>query len=71
MSNFGNMPEKLKGEYLDIYEGTQSEVISTTKFDESTDLCTTYLGKTDTNTASKINAEERFPISEQGYTGGK
>ena len=30
-----------------------------------------YLGRTDITRASKIKMEERFPISEQGYTKGK
>ena len=62
------MPEKLKEEHLHIYEGIQSEILSTTRFDENSDLSTTDLGKVDTTRASKIKAEERFPISEQGYT---
>ena len=33
--DFGNTPEKLKGEYLDKYKEIQSEVISTTIFDEN------------------------------------
>ena len=28
--DFGDAPEKLKGEYLDMYKGIQSEVISST-----------------------------------------
>ena len=40
--DFGDMPEKLKEEYLDIYDGIQSEVLSTTRFDENSDLSTTY-----------------------------
>ena len=54
-----------------MYEGIQSEVISTTRFDESSDLSMTYLGRIDVTRASKIKAEQRFPISEQGYTVGK
>ena len=50
-----------------MYKGIQSEVISTARFDKNLDLCTTYLGKIDTTRASKIKAEETFPISEQGY----
>ena len=65
------MPEKLKGEYLDIYEGIQSEILSTTRFDENSDLSTTYLGRVCKTRASKIKVEETFPISEQGYTVGK
>ena len=50
--DFGNTPEKLKGEYLDMYEGIQSEGITKTRFDENTGLSTTYLGKTDMSRAS-------------------
>ena len=42
-----------------------------TKFDESTDLSTTYLGKTDMTREHVFKAEEKFPISGQGYTNGK
>ena len=45
--DFGDTPEKLTGEYLDMFEGIQSEVISTTRFDENSDLSTTYLGRID------------------------
>ena len=45
--------------------------MNTTKFDENSDLSTTYLGRIDITRASKIKAEERFPISKQGYTVGK
>ena len=69
--DFEDMPEKLKEEYLDIYDGIQSETLSTTRFDENSDLSTTYLGRVDMTRASKIKAEETFPISEQGYTVGK
>ena len=52
--DFGDTPEKLRGDYLDMYKGIQSEVIHSTRFDNS-DLSTTYLGKTDLTRASKIN----------------
>ena len=69
--DYGNTPEKLKRKYLDISEGIQTEVISTTRFNEISDLSTTYLGRTAITKASKIKVEERFQISEQGYTIGK
>ena len=50
-----------------MYKGIQSKVIGTTRFDETSDLSMTYLGRVDTTRASKIKAEEKFPISEQGY----
>ena len=65
--DFGDTPEKLKGEYLNMYEGIKLELLSTTRFDENLDLSTTYLGRIDTTRASKIKAEQKFPISEQGY----
>ena len=64
---FGKNPFTLKGEYLDMYDGIQSEVLSTTRFDENSDFSMTYLGKIDMTMASKIKAKEKFPISEQGY----
>ena len=42
--NVGGSPEKLKAEYLDVYEGVHTEVISTDRFDEDMDLSTTYFG---------------------------
>ena len=54
-----------------MYEGIWSEILSTTRFNENSDLSTTYLGRVDITKASKIKAEERFPISEQGYIVGK
>ena len=50
-----------------MYEGVQSEVINTTRFDENSDLSMTYLGRIDITRASKIKAEEKFPILEQEY----
>ena len=40
--DFGDTPEKLKEEYLDVYKGIQSEILSTTRFNENSDLSTTY-----------------------------
>ena len=69
--DFGNTPVKLKGEYLDMYEVIQSEVISTTRFDKNSNLSTKYLGRIHITRISKIKVEEKFPISEQGYMIGK
>ena len=41
-----------------MYKGIQSEVISTTMFDENSDLSTMYLGRINITGASKIKAEE-------------
>ena len=47
----GQIPEiifeenKVKETYFDKYEGINSEISQGTRFDENTDLSTTYLGK--------------------------
>ena len=61
----------LREEYLDMYDGIQLEVVSTTRFDENLDLSTTYLGRSDRAKSDKLKAEESFPILGQGYTLGK
>ena len=37
--------DRIKEIYFDKYNGVQSEISQETRFDESTDLSTTYLGK--------------------------
>ena len=69
--HFGPTPCLLREEYLDIYEGIQSEIVNTTRFDKNSDLSTTYLGKSDRFKNDKLKAEESFAISEQRYTLGK
>ena len=61
----------MKSEYLDVYEGVYTEVISTDRFDEDTDLSTTYLGQVDMTRSIEVKAEESFPITVRGYTKGK
>ena len=43
--NYGKHADKVKEDFLDIYEGTQSELNYVAKFDETTDIGTTYIGK--------------------------
>ena len=52
--DFEDTPEKLKREYLDIYQEIQSEILSNTRFDENSDLSTTYLGRVDMIKDNKI-----------------
>ena len=54
-----------------MYEGIQGEIVNTMRFDENSDLSTTYLGRSDKVRNDKLKAEESFPISEHGYTSGK
>ena len=69
--DFGSTPLKLCKEYLDVYEGIQSEIVNTTRFNENSDLSMTSLGRSNKARNDKLKAEESFPISEHGYTSGK
>ena len=60
--DFGENPDKVRREYLDMYEGIQAEVLNTTRFDESSELSTSYLGRTGMTRTTKIKAEEKFSI---------
>ena len=69
--DFGMYPDILKSKYLDVYEGVYAEMVYANKFNENSDLSTTYLGQTKMNRDTKIKAEERFPITSQGFASGK
>ena len=69
--DFGIMPQKLQEEYMDMYEGIQSEIVSSNGFNINSDLSTTYLGRVDKENKNKLRAEESFPISVHGYTSGR
>ena len=70
--DFGTVPQNLVEEYLDVYEGIRSDVVSSTRFDKNSDISTTYLVKIDhQKNQDKLKAEESFPISENGYTLGR
>ena len=42
--DFGVTPQKLQEEYMDIYEGIHSEIVSSNRFDENPDISMTDLG---------------------------
>ena len=67
---FGATPQKLQEEHMDMYEGIYSDTVSSNRFNENSDISTTYLGKIESN-KDKLKAEESFPISENGYTLGR
>ena len=69
--DFGESPSVLEGKYMDVYEDVFAEVVKTNRFDENGDLSTTYLCKVDIKREDVMKAEERFPISEQGFIIGK
>ena len=69
--DFSGISEKLKSDYLDVYDGIYSEIINTDRFDEDTDLSTTYLGQVDMTRSTEVKAEVSFPITARGYTRGE
>ena len=70
--DFGTILQNLQEEYLDVYEGIQSDIVSSSRFNENSNISTTYLGKTGhKESQDKLKAEESFPISENGYTLGR
>ena len=69
--DFGLYPDITKARYLDIYEDIYAEMVYASKFDENSDLSTTYLGQTNMTRSTRIKAEERFPITGQGFASGK
>ena len=46
-------------------------MVHANKFNENSDLSMTYLGQTEMTTDTKIKADERFPITGQGFASGK
>ena len=67
--DFSTNLQNLQDEYLDVYEGIQSDIVRSSKFDENSDISMTYLGKIgQEESQNKLKAEESFPISESGYT---
>ena len=63
---------KLQEKYMVIYEGIHSDIVSSNRFDENSDISTTYLGKIENRgNQDKLKAEESFPILESGYTLGR
>ena len=69
---FGTNLQNLQAEYLNVYEGIQSDIVSSSTFDENSDIRTTYLDKiVQVESQNKLKAEESFPISENGYTLGR
>ena len=62
---------KLTEEYLDRYIGVRPEILNMTRFDKMSDLSTTALGRSTMIRDHKMAPEERFPMSEQGYTMGE
>ena len=59
--------DRLTEEYVDRYEGVKLEILNMTRFNENSDLIMTYLGSSSLVSDHKMVAEERFPISGEGF----
>ena len=69
--DLASISDESREEYLDRYEGITSEILHTTRFNENSDLSTTYLGKSYMTWEDNLMIEEKFSITEQGYIVGK
>ena len=68
---FGVNFETLKINYLDLYEDVQAEMIYTNRFDENSNLSTTYLGQTKNDKGHENQSRSEISITRQGFTSGK
>ena len=69
--DFGLYPDITKSRYLDIYDDIYAETVYASKFYENSDLSMMYLRQADMTRSTRIKAEERFPITGQGFASGK
>ena len=70
--DFGATPQKLLEEYMDIYEGIHSGIVSSNRFDENSNISTAYLGKIENRgDGDKLKGKESFPALKSGYTLGR
>ena len=70
--DFGTASQKLQEEYMDIYQGIHSEIVSSNRFDENSDISTTYLEQIENmGNQDKLKADKSFPILENGYILGR
>ena len=65
-------PDITKSRYLDAYEDVYAEIgVCKRNLMKNSDLSMMYLGQTEMTRDTKIKAEERFPITGQGFASGK
>ena len=69
--DFSGMSEKVKSDYLDVYDGMYADVICTNRFDEDIELSTTYLGQIGMSRKTEVKAKESFAMNAAGHTGGE
>ena len=55
------MPQKLQEEYMDVYERIQSEIVNSNRFDENSNISTTYLERVDKKKQKHIKSRRVIP----------
>ena len=53
---------------MDVDEVVESEMLYTTKFEESSDFNKAYLCKENMSSLGKLKTKDRIPIGDQGHT---
>ena len=66
--DFAIDPETMKSNYLDLYEGVHADILYTYRFNKNSDLSMAYLGQMTMTRETRIKAEEKIPITRQGFT---
>ena len=60
--DYGKHAHKVKEDDLDSYKGIQSELIYVAKFDETTDIATTYTGQKIIEKGLRLNSLSKWQI---------
>ena len=68
--NFDSVTEQLPTDYLDRYEGVQTQIHQLCQSDESSALSTTHLGRTEMSPRDAIIPQEQFSIIDRSTTVG-
>ena len=69
--DFSSISEKLKSDYLDVYDGAYADFKKPNRYVEDTDPSTTYLGPVKMSRKTEVRAEESFAMNAVGHTRGE
>ena len=69
--SFGSNSERLKQDYIDIFEGVKSDVMYTAKYDKNSDTGTTYIGTSEMRRQVALKTQHKASIMEDYYIHGK
>ena len=67
----GENSQRLKQDYMDVFEGIKSGVTYTAKHDENSDIGKTYLGTSKMRRQDELKAEHKALITKDCYIHGK